>query len=68
MMPKSGIGLIQSANLILLSLAMVVLGLGIFNINFLLHPPSQLPVIEILIVSLFLGMLHGITPDEHTCR
>ncbi|GAB6944350.1 hypothetical protein JCM14467A_11320 [Vulcanisaeta sp. JCM 14467] len=63
---KTRLGLIQSMNLIMLTLAMVVLGLGIFNINFLLHPPSQLPVVEILIVSLFLGMLHGITPDEHT--
>ncbi|WP_069808087.1 hypothetical protein [Vulcanisaeta thermophila] len=36
------------------------------NLNFLLHPPRNLPLIEILIVALFLGMLHGITPDEHT--
>lgn len=66
MITRTVTGLIQSANLVLLTLAMIILGLGIFNINFLLHPPNQLPVVEILIVSLFLGMLHGITPDEHT--
>ncbi|ADN50897.1 conserved hypothetical protein [Vulcanisaeta distributa DSM 14429] len=66
MITRTVTGLIQSINMILLTLAMVILGLGIFNINFLLNPPRQLTITEILIVSLFLGMLHGITPDEHT--
>jgi predicted membrane protein len=59
-------GIASVMNLSLMGIAMIVLGLGIFNINFLLHPPSGLPVTIILIVSLLLGMLHGITPDEHT--
>ncbi|MGC8606571.1 MAG: hypothetical protein ACP5L5_03325 [Vulcanisaeta sp.] len=54
------------SNLALLTTVAVLLGLGAFNLNFLLHPSGQLTVTEILIVSLFLGMLHGITPDEHT--
>jgi len=37
------------------------------SINELLNPPSSgLPVSEILIFSLILGILHGATPDEHT--
>ena len=59
-------GLSTMINMAIMGVALTILGLGIFNINFLLHPPSQLTVDEILIVSLFLGMLHGITPDEHT--
>lgn len=59
-------GLTMISNLALLTTVAVVLGLGAFNLNFLLHPSRQLTVTEILIVSLFLGMLHGITPDEHT--
>ncbi len=60
------VGLTSMVNLAILGVTAVILGLGIFNINFLLHPPGQLTVAEILVVSLFLGMLHGITPDEHT--
>ncbi|MFP3297134.1 MAG: hypothetical protein RXN78_06055, partial [Vulcanisaeta sp.] len=59
-------GLSTMINMVIMGVALTILGLGAFNINFLLHPPSQLTVGEILIVSLFLGMLHGITPDEHT--
>ncbi|MCG2885983.1 MAG: hypothetical protein L7H03_05720, partial [Vulcanisaeta sp.] len=55
-------GLSTMINMAIMGVALTILGLGIFNINFLLHPPSQLTVDEILIVSLFLGMLHGITP------
>lgn len=36
------------------------------SLNELLNPPKGLPLSEILLISLFLGMLHGITPDEHT--
>jgi len=37
-----------------------------FSISLLLNPPESLSVFMILLVSLILGMLHGITPDEHT--
>ncbi|WP_243680452.1 hypothetical protein [Vulcanisaeta souniana] len=46
-------------NLAILGVVATILGLGIFNINFLLHPTGQLTVTEILVVSLFLGMLHA---------
>ncbi|BAB67584.1 hypothetical protein STK_24740 [Sulfurisphaera tokodaii str. 7] len=36
------------------------------SITTLLNPPEGLPVTEILLLSLILGMLHGATPDEHT--
>ncbi|TRM92642.1 hypothetical protein DJ526_05445 [Sulfolobus sp. A20-N-G8] len=36
------------------------------NIETLLNPPNGLSITEIIIISLILGMLHGITPDEHT--
>ncbi|MCG2869998.1 MAG: hypothetical protein L7H10_04500, partial [Vulcanisaeta sp.] len=55
-------GLSTIINMAIMGVALTILGLGIFNINFLLHPSSRLTVDEILIVSLFLGMLHGITP------
>ncbi|MEM1724680.1 MAG: hypothetical protein QXW71_02755, partial [Thermoplasmata archaeon] len=35
-------------------------------LSFLLSPPHGLLLWEILIISFFLGLLHGITPDEHT--
>jgi len=35
-------------------------------ISFLLNPPSNLSIYEILAISFILGILHGITPDEHT--
>nr|KJR72851.1 MAG: hypothetical protein TU35_09350 [Thermoproteus sp. AZ2] len=35
-------------------------------LNALFNPPRGLPLADILLISLFLGMLHGITPDEHT--
>ncbi|MGC8644966.1 MAG: hypothetical protein ACP5UO_01700 [Thermoplasmata archaeon] len=37
-----------------------------FSISLLLNPPAGLSVFIILIIALILGMLHGITPDEHT--
>lgn len=37
-----------------------------FDINTLLNPPEGLAVGTIAIVALILGMLHGVTPDEHT--
>ncbi|MEM0127491.1 MAG: hypothetical protein QXO03_00185 [Thermoplasmatales archaeon] len=37
-----------------------------FGISFLLNPPAGLSAFIILIIALILGMLHGITPDEHT--
>ncbi|MEM3256383.1 MAG: hypothetical protein QXH31_03650 [Thermoplasmatales archaeon] len=37
-----------------------------FSITFLLNPPAGLSVLIILLIALVLGMLHGITPDEHT--
>lgn len=36
------------------------------SLNELLNPSNGLTVIEILIISFILGMLHGATPDEHT--
>lgn len=36
------------------------------SITTLLNPPEGLPLTEILLLSLILGMLHGATPDEHT--
>ena len=36
------------------------------DLNTILNPPAGLSVLVILGISLILGMLHGITPDEHT--
>jgi ABC-type nickel/cobalt efflux system permease component RcnA len=36
------------------------------NLTQILNPPSGLPLLEILAISLILGMMHGATPDEHT--
>ncbi len=35
-------------------------------LSFLLSPPNNLFLWEILVISFILGLLHGITPDEHT--
>ncbi|MGC9137805.1 MAG: hypothetical protein ACP5G5_02210 [Thermoplasmata archaeon] len=35
-------------------------------LSFLFNPPHGLFLWEILLISFFLGLLHGITPDEHT--
>ncbi|MDG6938610.1 MAG: hypothetical protein JRN42_08770, partial [Nitrososphaerota archaeon] len=37
-----------------------------FDLNALLHPASGLAVPVVLGIALILGMLHGLTPDEHT--
>lgn len=37
-----------------------------FDLSTILNPPTGLSVSVILGISLILGMLHGITPDEHT--
>ena len=37
-----------------------------FDLNTLLNPPNNLTVGVILGIAFILGMLHGITPDEHT--
>ena len=37
-----------------------------FDFGTLLNPPTGLSVVVILGISLILGMLHGVTPDEHT--
>ena len=37
-----------------------------FDLNSLLHPSQGLAVPVILGIALLLGMLHGLTPDEHT--
>ncbi len=37
-----------------------------FDLNSILHPSSGLTVPATLSIALILGMLHGITPDEHT--
>ena len=37
-----------------------------FDLNSILHPSSGLAVPAILVIALILGMLHGLTPDEHT--
>jgi ABC-type nickel/cobalt efflux system permease component RcnA len=36
------------------------------NLTQILNPPAGLPLLEILAISLILGMMHGATPDEHT--
>jgi hypothetical protein len=36
------------------------------DLNFLLNPPAGLTVSTILVIAFILGLLHGITPDEHT--
>ena len=36
------------------------------SLSTLLNPPKGLPLLDILLISLILGMLHGATPDEHT--
>ncbi len=36
------------------------------SLNYILNPPSELPIIAILAISLILGIMHGATPDEHT--
>ena len=40
--------------------------LDMFDLNFLLHPSSGLAAPVILLIAVILGMLHGLTPDEHT--
>ncbi len=37
-----------------------------FDLNTILNPPAGLAVSVILGIAFILGMLHGITPDEHT--
>ena len=37
-----------------------------FDLNSILHPSSGLAIPVILGIALILGMLHGLTPDEHT--
>ncbi|MDG6900830.1 MAG: hypothetical protein JRM80_02580 [Nitrososphaerota archaeon] len=37
-----------------------------FDLNSLLHPSQGLAVPAILGIAMLLGMLHGLTPDEHT--
>lgn len=37
-----------------------------FDLNSLLHPSQGLTIPAILGIALLLGMLHGLTPDEHT--
>lgn len=37
-----------------------------FDLNAILHPASGLAVPVVLGIALILGMLHGLTPDEHT--
>ena len=37
-----------------------------FDLNSLLHPSQGLAIPAILGVAFVLGMLHGLTPDEHT--
>jgi ABC-type nickel/cobalt efflux system permease component RcnA len=37
-----------------------------FDLNSILHPSSGLAVPVILVIALILGVLHGLTPDEHT--
>ncbi|MDG6906317.1 MAG: hypothetical protein JRN20_11095 [Nitrososphaerota archaeon] len=37
-----------------------------FDFNTILNPPSGLGITTILAIGFILGMLHGITPDEHT--
>lgn len=36
------------------------------DLNFLLNPPANLTVTVVIGIALILGMLHGVTPDEHT--
>ena len=36
------------------------------DFNTILNPPAGLAVTTILVIGFILGMLHGITPDEHT--
>jgi sulfite exporter TauE/SafE len=36
------------------------------NLSTILNPTVKLTLIEILIIAFILGVLHGITPDEHT--
>ncbi len=37
-----------------------------FSLSFILNPPAGLTLAEILTIAFVLGILHGITPDEHT--
>src|SRR5579875_37995 len=37
-----------------------------FDLNTLLNPPADLTVASIIVISYILGLMHGITPDEHT--
>ncbi len=36
------------------------------GINYVLNPTGKIIIGDVLIISFILGMLHGITPDEHT--
>ncbi len=37
-----------------------------FSLSYLLNPPQGLTLTEILTIAFVLGVLHGVTPDEHT--
>ncbi len=50
---------------ILIVAALYEYGPGI-DIGFLLSPPTGLSLTYILLIAFILGILHGITPDEHT--
>lgn len=41
-------------------------GGGQLSLSYLLNPPSGLQLSVILLIAFILGILHGITPDEHT--
>ncbi|MGI0141756.1 MAG: hypothetical protein ACREBF_03875 [Candidatus Micrarchaeales archaeon] len=36
------------------------------DLNYILNPPGGLSIITILVIAFILGILHGVTPDEHT--
>src|SRR5579875_4190875 len=40
--------------------------MNLIDLSWLLNPPRGLTVATILGIAVVLGMLHGITPDEHT--
>jgi len=40
--------------------------MNMIDLNWLLNPPQGLTVATILAIAVVLGMLHGLTPDEHT--
>ena len=59
--------LVAAIVVVIAALAALFYASGVqLSLNYILNPPSKLPIVAILIISFILGIMHGATPDEHT--